>query len=174
MKYPRTTSPQFDYVIYDLEGDALYDNVTRLWCAVLVDIPTQAVRGFRPEEMETFYRIIAHAKFVVGHNILDYDNRVLEKLHGIVIPEERSYDTLVASRLTWPDRPMGHSLGAWGRFLKCHKGDFNDFSKFSEEMFEYCLQDGVVSMALFNYLLKVLGMTWEELVEWRTGSWLNV
>src|SRR5690606_12007958 len=45
-----------------------------------------------------------------------------------------------------------HSLEAWGQRLGEHKKPFNDFSKFSEEMVEYCQQDVEVTYKLFKYL----------------------
>ena len=164
------TTPQFEYVLYDIEGDNLYDKVKQLWCAVVIDLPTGISRGFRPEEMEDFYCLIASAKLRTGHNIIDFDDPVLFKLFGIQLDPKTAIDTLVMSRLFFPDRPGGHSLGSWGVRLGCHKGDFTDFSQFSEEMYDYCLQDGVVNYKLLLYFLKNLGMTMEEFIQWRLNG----
>lgn len=159
-------NPQFKYILYDIEGNGLYNNVTILWCAVIVDLPTGIVKGFRPEEMSSFYEYIMRAEVLAGHNILDYDNPTLKKMEGIIIEDWRCVDTLVWSRLFFPDRPGGHSLGSWGIRLGEHKGDFNDFSAFTEEMYTYCLQDGLVNYKLLLYFLKNLGWTWEDLWKW--------
>ena len=45
--------------------------------------------------------------------------------------------------------PQGHSLDAWGKRLRLPKGDFNDFSKFTQEMLTYCIQDVNVTTTLF-------------------------
>lgn len=163
-------TPQFKWILYDIEGDNLYLDVTQLWCAVVVDLPTGTVRGFRPEQMGEFYDVIRNAEMLVGHNILDFDNPVLKKLEDLDIEEWRCIDTLVWSRLFFPDRPGGHSLKSWGIRLGCHKGDFDDFSKFTEEMFEYCLQDGVVNHKLLLYFMKHLECTLEDLWEWCNGE----
>ena len=163
-------TPQFKWILYDIEGDGLYNEVRRLWCAVVVDLPTGVVKGFRPEEMHLFYEMIERAEMLAGHNIIDYDNPVLKKMEGLEIEDWRCVDTLVWSRLFIPDRPGGHSLGSWGIRLGEHKGDFNDFSAFSEEMYRYCLQDGVVNYKLLQYFLKNLGWTWEQLWEWASGQ----
>ena len=161
------TTPQFDYVLYDIEGDNLYNDVTRLWCAVMVDLPTGKVKGYRPEELDKFVCDLSRAKLRAGHNILDFDDPTMKKLYGLELSEATAVDTLVMSRLFYPDRPGGHSLGSWGIRLHCHKGDFNDFSKFTEEMYEYCLQDGLVNYKLLQYFLKNLKMTMEEFIAWR-------
>lgn len=166
-------TPQFKYILYDIEGDSLYNEITQLYCAVIVDLPTGEVRGFRPEEMDEFYRIVAKAELLAGHNIIDFDNPVLLKLYGIVIDSNKSVDTLVWSRLFFPDRPGGHSLRSWGIRLGCHKGDFDDFSKFTEEMYDYCIQDGIVNYKVLQYFLKNLGWTWDDLVEWVNGERLQ-
>lgn len=161
------TTPQFDYVLYDIEGDNLYNDVTQLWCAVMVDLPTGKVKGYRPEELDKFVCDLSRAKLRAGHNILDFDDPTMKKLYGLELSESTAVDTLVMSRLFYPDRPGGHSLGSWGIRLHCHKGDFNDFSKFTEEMYEYCLQDGLVNYKLLQYFLKNLKMTMEEFIAWR-------
>jgi len=159
-------TPRFKHIVYDLEADDLYRNVTQLWCGVVVDIPTGVVKGYRPEELSDLLDVITNAELIVGHNILDYDNPALTKLYGVVIEDWRCVDTIVWSRLFYPDRPGGHSLRSWGIRLGEHKGDFDDFSCFSEEMFTYCLQDGVVNYKLLQYFLKSLGWDLDKLVEW--------
>lgn len=166
-------TPQFKYILYDIEGDSLYNTISKLYCAVVVDLPTGVVRGFRPEEMDAFYCVVQQAELLAGHNIIDFDNPVLKKLHGIVLESGRSVDTLVWSRLFYPDRPGGHSLKSWGIRLGCHKGDFDDFSCFSEEMYEYCLQDGIVNYKLLQYFLQNLGWDWDDLKEWVDGERLQ-
>jgi DNA polymerase I-like protein with 3'-5' exonuclease and polymerase domains len=63
-------------------------------------------------------------------------------------------DTLVLSRLLYPDRPGGHSLEEWGYRLGFHKGSFNDFNKLSHEMLEYCEQDCRLTAKIFDILRK--------------------
>lgn len=163
-------TPQFEYVLYDIEGDGLYDTVTQLWCAVMIDLPTGEIKGYRPDELCQFLLDLQEAKLRVGHNIIDYDDPVLGRLHGLKLDPATTIDTLVMSRLFFPDRPGGHSLRSWGIRLGCHKGDFDDFSAFTEEMYEYCLQDGVVNLKLLQYFLKHLGMSMEEFIEWRLNG----
>lgn len=158
--------PQFEYVLYDIEGNGLYNEVTRLWCAVLIDLPTGVVKGYRPDELDKFAEDLKKAKVRVGHNIVDYDDPVMTKFFGYKLDLCGAVDTLVWSRLFYPDRPGGHSLRSWGIRLGCHKGDFSEFHQFSEEMYTYCLQDGEVNYTLIKHFLKGLGWTWDDLVRW--------
>lgn len=158
--------PQFKYILYDIEGNGLFDTVTKLWCAVIIDLPTGIKRGFRTDEMDDFAELIAKAELLVGHNIIDYDNPVMYKFYKFNIDVSKSVDTLVWSRLFWPDRPGGHSLRSWGIRLNCHKGDFDDFSQFSEEMYDYCLQDGEVNLKVLHYFMDSMGWNLDDLIEW--------
>lgn len=63
--------------------------------------------------------------------------------------------------------PGGHSLEAWGERLKDHKGNFNDWSQYSEAMDRYCQQDvklgKKVAKALWQRMLR---MGFSELSCW--------
>jgi len=50
-------------------------------------------------------------------------------------------DTLVMSRLDNPSREGGHSLAAWGLRMNYSKGEFSDWTHYSQEMKEYCIRD---------------------------------
>jgi len=50
----------------------------------------------------------------------------------------------------------GHSLARWGIYLSDYKGEFNDFSQFSEEMYEYLKQDVRLGAKVYATLLDEL------------------
>jgi DNA polymerase-1 len=79
--------------------------------------------------------------YFVGHNIISYDAVHTRRLAGGFADTTNSVDSLVLSYLYDPALPGGHSLEDWGERLKDPKGDFNDWSKYSEEMDKYCQQD---------------------------------
>lgn len=93
----------------------------------------------------------------VGHNILKFDGPVLVRLAGVKLNVSNCIDTLVLSTLYSPSLSGGHSLGAWGERLGFPKGDFNDFSRYSEEMLVYCRQDVKITAILCKRLIKTLG-----------------
>ena len=98
----------------------------------------------------------------VGHNVLRFDVPVLNKLVTAGIPLSRIVDTFVLSMLYNPNLPGGHSLDAWGKRLGLPKGDFNDFSQYSEEMLIYCRQDVNITTVLFHRLterMRMVGFT---------------
>jgi hypothetical protein len=48
-------------------------------------------------------------------------------------------------------------LDAWGKRLGNHKGDFNEWNRFSQEMLEYCIQDTAVNLSIYKKLLEEQG-----------------
>lgn len=115
--------------IYDIEGNHLLVEATRIWLAVAIDADTGEVHQFRESEMPAFGELLANANELIGHNILMYDNPVCERILGIKI-KAKCTDTLVVSRMMFPDRfnkknPIrNHSLAAWGEALGHPKIDF--------------------------------------------------
>ena len=108
------------------------------------------------------------ADVIVGHNIQDFDVRAIQKLHPEWEPEGKIRDTLILSRMLWPDiqnedwqipdfprNLIGrHSLKSWGTRLGVLKQEFADsaisFDAYTDEMGEYCCQDVRVTQALWN------------------------
>lgn len=151
---------------YKLKSDA------RLWCVVVRDIDTDEVREVVSESggtitLNDLERILDGCKELVGHNaikfdmltlklfgVLDYDIGYLHKPDKLFGKDIKITDTLVRSRLLNPDRKGGHSLGAWGKVLGDFKGDFTDFSKYSDSMLLYCQQDTQITKLIFEKLEK--------------------
>lgn len=140
------------YWVIDIEADDLA--ATRIWCIVCQNVGTGEVVIFRPSDLSRFRDfVLAHPDcYWVGHNALSFDVPTLNRLLGTSIPFDRVVDTLVLSYLYHPRMPGGHSLEAWGERLKEQKGDFHDFSQFTEKMLEYCIQDVKVCATLFRRL----------------------
>lgn len=187
--------------ISDLETNGFLETVTKIHCAVIVDIDTGEAKGFRPHEIDKYLQELSTYDEVWGHNWIKFDEPVLKKLYPSFTPP-KGMDTLVLSRLVHPDikssdydraklwkayadseeqaardyaegrqprlwtkaipnpfptKMIGsYSLAAWGYRLGEHKGDFqteDDWQTFSEEMFDYMMQDGVVTHLLYQKLM---------------------
>lgn len=144
-------------VIADIEADGLFD-VKNIWCVVLKDIDSGLVTRFTDHDnnypsLHTLRDEVApNVTEWIGHSFIDYDSRVLNDVLGLHIPLHSITDTLVLSRLYGYARPGGHSLEAWGHFLGSPKGAFNDWSKYSKEMMEYCTQDVEVNYKIYKHL----------------------
>lgn len=174
----------FEIVVTDLEGNGLYHQGDRVHCAVIIDAPTGTIHEYGPDDLERYLEDLSTAKMCIGHNLCDYDFPYLEKLLGFSWTKDQVFDTLVLSRLLFPDRPGGHSLGAWGERLGEQKIDWRakavelglisvnaprgaEFITYHPAMLDYCAQDGIVNLKLMNFFMKQLGWNWKDVLEWR-------
>lgn len=188
--------------ISDTETDGFLEEVTKIHCAVLVDIDTGEAKGFRPHEINDYIKQLEEADEVWFHNGIKFDEPVIRKLY----PDAKlppCFDTMVLSRLVHPDikssdferaknwrayseyqedltdwenwegprgsKPLwpyavppffpskligSYSLKAWGCRLGEHKADYDGgFDEFNEEMFDYMMQDGAVTLLLYQKLM---------------------
>lgn len=164
-------------VIFDIETDSI-EAPTKLWSVVVRGADTGAVlhsthsESGSPRDHEASLHTLMVADRIVGHNVIGYDLPVLRDLAGLRVPEDRVEDTLVLTRVLWPDlrnsdyRIDGfpkdlvgsHSLKAWGRRIGVLKGDFNhdetDWSAWTPEMQSYCEQDTLVNLELYRHIRK--------------------
>jgi len=171
--------------ILDLESDGLIPQMTKVHCIVLRNIDTGEViscadqPGYR--SLESGLDCISEADLLIGHNIIKFDLPALKKIYsGLALkPTCQFYDTLISSRLFWPElepvdrakwshieaKYLGrHSLAAWGERLGVAKIKFtenakkdpavvNVWAEWSAQMQVYCEGDVEVSDALYKYML---------------------
>lgn len=137
-------------LVFDIEANGLLMEATTIWCVVTMDPDTEEIRTFTDPQ-----KAIEHLKTadkLVAHNGTLYDLPLLYRLFGFEFPISNVVDTILISRLLRPDRDGGHSLAAWGERLGFPKGDHTDFSQYSDEMLEYCINDVKVTAKLYKYL----------------------
>lgn len=89
----------------------------------------------------------------VGHNIIDFDAPVLNKLWGTKLTTDKLFDTLILSQILQPQREGGNSLKAWGVRLGFDKISFDNFDKYTEEMVTYCKRDVLLTEKLYKKLI---------------------
>lgn len=166
--------------VFDIETNGLLDKVTKLHCLVIKDLDTGEVfRCADPfaylenvhRNLEWGLRKLKEYDRLIGHNIIDYDLPVLKKLYPwFDVPEEVAYDTLVMSRMLWPDLMLSdgkrvqagvlppnnrgsHALEAWGYRLGQMKGEFKHEYQARRES-EY--KEYIVAKKAHDKLLKKL------------------
>lgn len=144
----------------------------KVHCVVIRHVDSSAVKTLVGEEItkENLQTALRKCTELIGHNICAFDLPVL-KLYGVLeydiaFPGKvttlfgkhcKITDTLIWSKLLNADRFGGHSLDAWGKRLGNLKGDFKDWSKFSQEMLDYCVQDTAVNVSIFHKLVEEQG-----------------
>jgi len=142
----------------DIETDGL--NPTVIWCIALQDVHDKQIITFHGDTLNLFKPFIeSEATTLVFHNGIAFDVPVLERLLGVVF-DDGNYnviqieDTLVMSQLDEPRREGGHSLANWGEILGFEKGEHDDWSKFSDEMLEYCKKDVEITTKVYRLMLQ--------------------
>ena len=95
---------EFENCIFDIETDALLDDVTEVHCIAVLDADTGEVISGHGDELSAVLDILAKAKRLIGHNIICFDLPVLEKLYGFKPRKDiEIIDTLVCTHLIYPD-----------------------------------------------------------------------
>ena len=133
-------------LVFDIETDDL--KATKLWCIVAQDADSGKIYKFAPHELESGLELLKAADVLIGHNIVCLLYTLIKKLTGVDLSKKKLADTLVLSRLFNPVREGGHSLEMWGYRLNCKKIEFDDYSEYSKEMMDYCVQDVILNTCL--------------------------
>jgi len=150
--------------IFDIETDGLFDVCTKIHCLVLKDVDNNKILSLSVDEA---LDKLSKADVIIGHNIIKFDIPVIKKLYPNFKTEAKIFDTLVATRLLFPDVKekdfqrkdfprdcIGrHSLKAWGNRIGNYKAEFDtDWKTFTPEMLEYCKQDVEVTYNLYKMI----------------------
>lgn len=160
-----------NYWACDIEADNLLDDATCIWCVAVENIETGEKRVFT--EGENFRDWLSPDYILVGHNFIAYDLPMLNRYWQTKLPVSRIVDTFILSQLYNPSFVGGHSLEAWGKRLKFPKGEFNDFTKLTPAMVEYCAKDTSLTRRLYLRLaerMRQVGFT-EEGCEIEYKAW---
>jgi DNA polymerase-1 len=161
-------------ILFDVEGDGLLPELTKLHCICTVDVDTEETKDFGPQEIDQAVEYLATADVLIAHFGLGYDFPALEKVIGFVVPAARQLDTVVLSRLKFPNlkeldaafntgrmargQPSlgahtgAHTLEAWGIRLNCAKlhTDIEDWSQWTPQIQERCSGDVQTNLKLWK------------------------
>ena len=172
-------------ICLDVETNGLIHELDKIHCLVFKDINTGKLYSCADEEgyisIEKGLEIVQSADKLVFHNGIKFDLPAIKKVYpGFDLKKSvQFYDTLIASRLFWPElEPVDHakwshiepkyrgrhSLAAWGERLGVAKIKFteeakkaneeleNVWDKWSQSMQVYCEGDVNVSIKLYQYM----------------------
>jgi len=163
----RTNSVSTSTIVFDIETNALKINdiTTIHCCAINAGEETKLYKD--PKE---WLPILEEADVLVGHNIIQYDLVCIKHLYPEFNPKGHAVDTLILSRMFYPDildidykhkwknMPIQlygrHKLEAYAHRLGMQKehADLEDFSQLTEELAQRCISDVDVTAKLWSRL----------------------
>ena len=157
---------------FDIETNAIEDwstlsDLTDLHSFVIID--QNGTGRYRENNVQEALDRLTSNDIIIGHNAIGFDAIALWRLYGYRHPNVQ--DTAVMGRLMFPDirnddfkredfpRELigSQSLKAWGKrigVLKSDHGETEEWSAWSQEMEDYCVQDVEVTKALHDFFLK--------------------
>ena len=169
------TGPQ----ILDLETNGLLKNTTEIHCIAVHYVEEGITVSYNDtgatEPIVRAVQYLENAERIIGHNIIGFDLPIIKKIYPWFEPQGEIIDTLVLSRLyhpnmmeidkrrNWKHMPLQlygrHSLESYGYRLGEYKGNFGketDWSTWSQEMEDYCVQDVAVTQKLCKHFHRYL------------------
>ena len=142
---------------YDIECNGLTPDT--IWMIVAQNLDTNQIYKFSDHDnlhgsISDGASLLQNAELLVGHNIIGFDNVVMDKLCGTTLNEKRLHDTWVMSQVLRYKRNHRHGLAGWGEHLGNSKITYEDgWDAYSREMLRYCVQDVRVNVDVYNELL---------------------
>ena len=137
-------------LVFDIEGDNLYQDITKVHCIRAYDLDTDTMHRFDVDNEPIFrgIKLLNEADILIGHNIIGFDRPALHKLYPKFTAWKGSniFDTIIGSKLICatqdrldmqlvkqgklPSNLIGsHSLKAWGYRLEEFKGEYGERHK---------------------------------------------
>jgi hypothetical protein len=162
-------------LIVDIEANGLLDTVDTIWCIVAKVLDQDKWSLFTDQPVKdsfdehgissayTFplrvFRNYAKRADMVGtefimHNGIAYDAPVLRKVLDMKM-DNHILDTLIMSRLLYPDRDGGHSLESWMKRMggSNQKVQNEKWDKFDSNMIVRCKSDVLATEQVYKELL---------------------
>jgi hypothetical protein len=150
------------YTVLDIEADGLLPTVSKIHCLSyeVYDSKTLLYQGTITDynEMKNF---VLNQETIAGHNMIDYDIPVLEKLLGIK-NVARLIDTLGLSWYLSPIHGFRHGLESWGERFGIPKPVVEDWENQPIEVYiNRCEEDVKINSMLMHeimdYLMEIYG-----------------
>ena len=165
-------------LLIDIECDGFLKEATRVHCIAFKEPGTGKVLSVGGPTDHKIRELLPHleeADTLIGHNLIEFDIPVLQKIYPNFKPRGKRWDTLldVQSMFTdmrnldfnlrrknndFPAEMIGkHSLKAWGirlGYLKGNFGETTDWAAWSQAMQDYCERDIVVNEKILDMIRK--------------------
>jgi len=167
-------------LVFDCETNGLLHDATEIHCLAIWDSEQNETFVYNNQGSDCYpitegLHTLSEADVVVGHNIINFDLPVLNKIYPFFNTKAQIVDTLILSRMFHPNMmdidhkrnlprmPLQlygrHSLESYGYRLQEYKGEFgktSDWKEWSQEMQDYCVQDVKVTTKLCEHFIPYL------------------
>lgn len=107
-------------LIFDIEANNLYQTVTKIHCIAIKEVGGNDVMLFDPDHITDALNLLRSADRLIGHNIIQYDIPVIEKLYPDIHLTRNVLDTFNLSFIQFPEY-TNHGLEDWGKRLGFEK-----------------------------------------------------
>ena len=133
--------------VFDLEADNLLPGITKIHCVSYSEVGGKLLGTlYDQKEIEQFF---SHDYLYIGHHIIGYDFKALEKIYGIKRPKY-IFDTLAWSWYLFPDRAE-HGLESWGEDFGVPKPKIDNWQDLTVEEYTHrCEEDVKINTKLYQ------------------------
>ena len=134
-------------VVFDIEADNLLPGITKIHCLSYSQADGRfSGTIYSEKDIKDFF---SHDYIYIGHHIIGYDFKALEKVYGIKRPKH-TFDTLAWSWYLFPDRAE-HGLESWGEDFGVPKPKIDDWENLTiEEYAHRCEEDVKINTKLYQ------------------------
>ena len=95
------------YLIFDIETNGLLDELDTIHCLVIADSQTGKLHAYKGQAIKKGLMMLSdgirNGTKLCGHDIIRFDCPAIKKLYGISFPTKLLVDTLILSKLMYPD-----------------------------------------------------------------------
>ena len=134
-------------VVFDIEADNLLPGITKIHCVSCKFVSNDKVHTlYSQTDIEQFF---SHDYLYIGHLIIGYDFKALNKIYGIKRPKY-FLDTLPWSWYLFPDRAE-HGLESWGEDFGVPKPKIDNWQDLTVEEYAHrCEEDVKINTKLYQ------------------------
>ena len=145
--------------LFDLESDGLYDEATKIHVLSYTTDGGTITSTHDYDEMRHFFDT---NKVLIGHNIIRFDLRVIQKILGVDTSKHKLYDTLPLCWYLDHDR-LRHGLESYGEDYGIPKPVVEDWHGLTPEEYRHrCEEDVKINWRLWQDKLKQLKFLYKD------------
>lgn len=135
--------------IFDIESDGLLDSITKIHCLSYSQADGRfSGTIYSEKDIKDFF---SHGYIYIGHHVIGYDFKALEKIYGIKRPKH-IFDTLAWSWYLFPDRAE-HGLESWGEDFGIPKPKIDNWQDLTTEEYAHrCEEDVKINTKLYQLI----------------------